>query len=190
MDKFKDRLKMAIKDESVNAFANRAGLSEGVIRNYLSGPTLPGLENLIAIANAANVNIKWLATGEGPKTHTRINMDFLAFLLAIFARYEEELGTPLSYTEKAFFISTIYDLYWQDGFEFKGLGELIKGEIEALHISIKMRRNLIDSGIDEIRRDEITRDSLDQLFGKDDADIVMQKLLQRSTFKAIPKKKK
>jgi transcriptional regulator with XRE-family HTH domain len=66
MNKFKDRLKIAIKNESARSFAGRAGLSEGMITKYLLGPTLPGLENLIAITKAAEVNIKWLATGEGP----------------------------------------------------------------------------------------------------------------------------
>jgi transcriptional regulator with XRE-family HTH domain len=66
MDNFKNRLKLAIEGKSVNAFAKKSGITEGTLRTYLSGASLPGLDKIIAISNAAEVNIEWLATGNGP----------------------------------------------------------------------------------------------------------------------------
>ena len=61
---FIDRLTNVIGDESVNSFAQKCGISESVFRKYLSG-SKPGLDNLIKISNHKNINIHWLATGEG-----------------------------------------------------------------------------------------------------------------------------
>lgn len=47
------------------AFSKECGISDSLIRKYLSG-SLPGTENLVAIARAAGVNIAWLAAGEEP----------------------------------------------------------------------------------------------------------------------------
>ena len=63
---FKDRLGIIIKEEkSMNYFAKKCGISESLIRNYMLGKSLPGLDKLVVISNVADVEIKWLATGEG-----------------------------------------------------------------------------------------------------------------------------
>lgn len=61
---FADRLKVAIKGESLHAFSKRCGVGDSTLRKYLTGAT-PGLENLVAIAEAADVTLDWLATGRG-----------------------------------------------------------------------------------------------------------------------------
>ncbi|MDG4560564.1 MAG: helix-turn-helix transcriptional regulator [Candidatus Competibacter sp.] len=66
-DEFKKRLKEAIPDKSARAFALRAGLSPSGVRQYLNGENLPTLDKLRVLAKTANVNLLWLATGEGPK---------------------------------------------------------------------------------------------------------------------------
>lgn len=65
-DGLSSRLKEVIGDESVLSFANRCGIGESTLRNYLGGAD-PSCQRVIAMARAANVNIAWLATGEGPK---------------------------------------------------------------------------------------------------------------------------
>ena len=62
---FAERLKCVINSESVRGFAHRCGISEGALRNYLSGgePTRPAL---IAITAATGVSLLWLASGQGP----------------------------------------------------------------------------------------------------------------------------
>lgn len=64
VETFADRLKFVIGGESVNAFAKRVGVSEGVIRQYLKGGT-PGLDKAIAIADNSDISLAWLATGRG-----------------------------------------------------------------------------------------------------------------------------
>ncbi|EAT15343.1 helix-turn-helix transcriptional regulator [Desulfuromonas acetoxidans] len=66
---FPDRLKMGIGDKSIRAFSSISGVSEGVIRRYLSGKSEPTRPVLIALADASNVTVQWLATGEGPMTN-------------------------------------------------------------------------------------------------------------------------
>jgi phage repressor protein C with HTH and peptisase S24 domain len=58
-----NRLKRAIGDEKVAPFARRAGVSESVMRAYLSGEKRPGIDNLHGIAAAAGVSIDYLVTG-------------------------------------------------------------------------------------------------------------------------------
>lgn len=53
------------REKSVNSFAQRAGVTEGTIRNYLKGMTKPTRLNLEAIARTAGVNVVWLISGEG-----------------------------------------------------------------------------------------------------------------------------
>lgn len=64
-DAFTDRLKAAIGDISVRAFASKAGVSDTVVRQYLSGKSEPSRTVLLAMARAAGVTVSWLATGEG-----------------------------------------------------------------------------------------------------------------------------
>jgi len=60
------RLRDMLGQESVTAFGRRCGIGEATLRKYFSG-TLPNSENLVAMADAGNVNIEWLAAGRGPK---------------------------------------------------------------------------------------------------------------------------
>ena len=60
------RLRDMLGRESVTAFGRRCGIGEATLRKYFSG-TLPNSDNLVAMADAGNVNIEWLAAGRGPK---------------------------------------------------------------------------------------------------------------------------
>ncbi|AWY02215.1 transcriptional regulator [Marinomonas primoryensis] len=67
IDQFKDRLKIAIGDESVRSFSKRCDISESVIRKYLAG-SHPVLDKLPRIAEATSRSMEWLATGfESPQ---------------------------------------------------------------------------------------------------------------------------
>ena len=68
---FQKRLKTLIGEDSVSAFARRAGESEGTIRSYLRGVT-PGLDKVIKLARANGVSVLWLAAGQGPKQETEM----------------------------------------------------------------------------------------------------------------------
>ncbi|OCG16076.1 hypothetical protein A9G09_03740 [Gilliamella sp. wkB292] len=62
---FKNRLTLVLEGLSGNAFAKKVGMSEAVIRDYLSGKTYPSLNRLAIIAHKCEVPIEWLATGKG-----------------------------------------------------------------------------------------------------------------------------
>ena len=63
---FQERIRATIDGASVNAFAKKCGLAESVVRSYLTGRSLPGLDKLYSLAHGGNVRVEWLATGEEP----------------------------------------------------------------------------------------------------------------------------
>lgn len=67
-DAFVARLKEVIGGESKSSFSRRCGFKESVLRGYLVDGKKPGLDYLVAMANAASVTVEWLATGKLPKT--------------------------------------------------------------------------------------------------------------------------
>jgi len=119
MKLFCERLKIAINVESVNAFAKRSGIPEGTLRTYLSGASLPGLDKLIAISDAAQVNIEWLATGKGPMkpstddTPRYYDEDFLQAVIETSESYWIREGKNLSPSEKADIITSVYAIMYE-----------------------------------------------------------------------------
>ena len=65
IEDFPHRLKLAIGKGSARAFALRCGLSPTGIHQYLTGKTEPTRLALIAMSQAACVNLEWLITGDG-----------------------------------------------------------------------------------------------------------------------------
>lgn len=66
---FAARLRQAIGEASIHAFSRRAGISNTALRSYLTG-SIPGMDKVVKIAAAAEVNVLWLMTGEGaPHPH-------------------------------------------------------------------------------------------------------------------------
>ena len=66
------RIKEIVGDESASSFARRCGFSESVLRGYLVEGKKPGVDYLVAIAEAGNVTVDWLATGRPPKTRSEL----------------------------------------------------------------------------------------------------------------------
>jgi len=64
---FTGRLKMAIGEKSVRAFALQCGLSPTAMHQYVTGKSEPTRPALISIARNAEANLEWLLTGEGPQ---------------------------------------------------------------------------------------------------------------------------
>lgn len=59
------RLELLKSKQAVNAFAQKCGVSESLMRKYLAG-SIPGADKLVQLARANGVHIAWLAAGEGP----------------------------------------------------------------------------------------------------------------------------
>ncbi|WP_428429490.1 LexA family transcriptional regulator [Pararhizobium sp.] len=64
-DRFSERLKIAIGDESVNAFAKRCEIPEATMRNYFKG-RFPTADVALLLSDAAGVNFEWLVGDRGP----------------------------------------------------------------------------------------------------------------------------
>ncbi|MCU8219812.1 XRE family transcriptional regulator [Vibrio vulnificus] len=60
---FSERLNLVLGNKTGRAFSKEVGISYSTLHNYLSGTSSPTLENLVALAENANVSIEWLATG-------------------------------------------------------------------------------------------------------------------------------
>lgn len=58
------QLSKLIGNRELRSFADKAGLSEGTLRNLMKGG-VPRLDSVLKIAEAAGVSIEWLASGEG-----------------------------------------------------------------------------------------------------------------------------
>ena len=61
---FSERLTQLKGDLNISAFARKVGIGVTTLRKYLEGAT-PGADKLVQIARALNVDVGWLATGEG-----------------------------------------------------------------------------------------------------------------------------
>ena len=59
---------------SAEKLAKLSGISSRGIGKYLAGESDPSRVRLIAIARAAGVNLKWLATGDGPKMTAELDI--------------------------------------------------------------------------------------------------------------------
>lgn len=122
--RFKDRLKTITDGDSLRGFGRKTGISEGALRHYLNGDSFPDLDRLAAIAEIANVNLEWLATGEGPMRGERIGVSepcarydagvdvgMLAAALAAVELSRMDLPTE----RKVNLVAAIYALFAKEG---------------------------------------------------------------------------
>ena len=68
---FRERLQEAV-GKNTAALARRIGEAPARLYPYLAGRSLPPIDILSKIAEATDVNLHWLLTGEGPKTAARV----------------------------------------------------------------------------------------------------------------------
>lgn len=199
---FKDRLKKAIGKESVNSFAERCGMTEGVLRKYLSGPTLPGLENLISIAKAADINIAWLATGEGPMKQDEDNLIHEDLLALIIETYEEREKSEqnISPQDKAHSISMIYGIFHND----EGIQELktLEQKKALIHNTISAVENFFyllrtAKGSRRLRARKVLVEAYTKVMTKEEAEnevddlmssLALEEHFKKGTLKWPPKK--
>ena len=113
--RFPERLESLIPEREQREFSRKIGISEGALRSYLKGTSIPSLDRLVAFALNTNVNLLWLATGEGPKqgesTTCALNVEALTRALGIV----EKVGAGLPPERKARLGAAIYSLYIRSG---------------------------------------------------------------------------
>lgn len=71
LGRFPDRLKQAIGEQSIRAFATECDISDTVLRQYLSGKSEPTRLILLRIAQLAHVSLDWLVSGYGQMHYYR-----------------------------------------------------------------------------------------------------------------------
>ena len=121
------RIEQVMEDEGNSSFGRRCGIGEATLRSYLSGTT-PSVEKLVAIADAANVSIEWLATGRGIKQRgssipmipravsipaSVTNIDDINRLELSISSVEEALGSTyfsMPIQKRAKLVAAVYDL--------------------------------------------------------------------------------
>nr|ELR5114713.1 helix-turn-helix transcriptional regulator [Providencia stuartii] len=62
---FNGRLKILIGKNSIRSFASECNISDTIIRKYLSGQSLPGIDKIEAIVKYTGCSLEWLVTGKG-----------------------------------------------------------------------------------------------------------------------------
>lgn len=178
---FTERIKKIISlVGSAEKLAHNSGMSSRAIGQYLSGNTDPTRKKLISLAEAADVNIEWLATGNGPmreKDRKRFDLELLALIIAGLDGYEAIRSEKLTFVEKALIIIYTYHLYSDsdNASNQKNISILdtIKG-VENLFASL-------DSMMDTEKGREQAKKIFIKLFevvlSKEDADIAAEALI-------------
>lgn len=124
-DALSARLLELVGDDPLLSFSRRCGVNEGTLRNIIKSGAMPRTDHLIAIADAANVSIEWLAAGRGPKQRgasalpataqpePTINLEDLDRLTMAMEAVEEGLGPRYNHAtpkQRAQLVAAAYDL--------------------------------------------------------------------------------
>lgn len=93
LGRFAERLKLVVGEEAIRSFAERTGIASSSIHQYLTGKSDPSRVNVIKMADAGNVRVEWLATGEGPKKRGEVEDSGLDLdVFALVPRYDVEVS--------------------------------------------------------------------------------------------------
>jgi len=65
INRFSERLEIAMNGTTNVALAAKCGISESAVRSYLKGKSFPGIDKIQAIAEACGAPMVWLITGDG-----------------------------------------------------------------------------------------------------------------------------
>ncbi len=182
MLEFSKRIKKIIElFGSAEKLANISGMSSRVIGQYLAGKSDPSRIKLIALANAAQVNIEWLATGKGPmfiKDREKLNVNLLKCFFEIYDDYEKKSGEPIAFVEKAWSIGMIFNFYSGRDIEDETVRSLMRLEIEGLHDLFQIYVRLTNSGIGEERLRQVLGDFFkEEWFDKEEAQVMAEELI-------------
>ena len=170
---FQERIKQIIKlAGSAEKLAHISGMSSRIIGQYLSGKSDPTRMKLIALANAVNVNIEWLATGKGPMltgdNHEKLRVDLLECFFQIYDDYEKQLSKSIAPAEKAWSIAKIFNFYYARDIEDETVRSLLRLEIESLHELYQTYTRLKNSGIGEERFSKMLGDFFRQMWNNEE----------------------
>jgi len=119
---FDKRLKELVGEGSVSAFAQKCGLTESLVRRYLSGDSLPVIDVLATFADVLRVNVEWLATGNGPMWRgagpggvLEVNLDLLTNVIEAVEESIAKKQVNVRAPKKAQLVAILYDLARKEG---------------------------------------------------------------------------
>ena len=126
---FASRLKALVDSyKSASALAREIGVVEGTIRKWANGLSQPKIGETINLAKALDVNLLWLATGEGPRDKGEenqeapkeeppgpLNMERLKQAIEAVDRGLQDHHKVMHPTPKAALVAAVYDLLMDDG---------------------------------------------------------------------------
>lgn len=129
---FPQRLEQVVGRRSLKEFGLHCGLSEGVLRKYLKGESLPTIDRLEAIARTGEVDPGWLISGnQVADTPTRYNVavkldaDLLGEILQAVDDGLTQINISLNNRKKSTMIALLYDYYAGKG-EPVSMGNVIR----------------------------------------------------------------
>ena len=76
INRFAERLKIAMGNLTNVALASRCDMSESAVRSYLKGRSYPGIDKIQAISEACDAPLVWLITGEVIANNDDLNAQF------------------------------------------------------------------------------------------------------------------
>lgn len=90
LNRFAERLKIAMGDLTNVALANKCEMSESAVRSYLKGRSYPGIDKIQAISEACDAPLVWLITGEAVADNNdaiaKFSEDQLANVLSVMTK--------------------------------------------------------------------------------------------------------
>jgi DNA-binding phage protein len=113
---FRERLTTLIERQgALAAFARKCGIAEANLRAYLSRGVKPGLDHLVAIADAGGVTLDWLASGREPMLAPQplsvaLDVDRLEQALHAVEEGLRNAGRALAPPQFAELVTEVYDL--------------------------------------------------------------------------------
>ncbi len=200
---FSERIRKIIElSGSAEKLANNSGMSSRVIGQYLAGKSDPTRLKLIALADAALVNVEWLATGKGPMERggsESINSELLSLVIEALEDHEKESDDKLPPWGKASFISNIYDLSLDEDLTTEEGKKSVKELVNMVLSFDKTIDKAIESekGLKRVRK--VLRREFKRVINKADAEFVaeeyigariLSKHLREGTLKSIDEIKK
>lgn len=128
MTELSERL-LALQDNlGDTAFARKCNVPLGTMRKYLTG-SVPGMDNLIKIAQGNEVSIDWLATGKGKRSTLpeAKKIKSMGELMRESKQVYSEAAAEIDYEPPVFIAEHIKNLIFTAS---------LKGKIEVEHIAM------------------------------------------------------
>lgn len=118
---FSDRINLAIaRAGGAKHLADKMGMSTSVLRSWRSGNSDPSRSSLVKMAQASNLSLSWLASGEGnpspgEPSSTLLELDILEEIITKAQLLFQSKSVGLRPEAEARIIRLVYELYLRQG---------------------------------------------------------------------------